>query len=250
MLSLIFMRYRIQYFILIMFISTQVMADITITSSAKQTNLLELYTSEGCSSCPPADRWLSTLKSHDQLWTNLIPVAFHVDYWDYIGWKDSFAKTEYSSRQRQYASQGGVRTVYTPGFLLNGREWRNFFSNKKLSLGNNKEAGILELNINKEQLITKFTPAHIQQDQLTLNIAILGFDIETQVLAGENHGRTLKHNFVVLAYKTVMLDIKDDHYQAQTVLPKLNITAPKTAIIGWINRRGDLHPIQAVGGWL
>ncbi len=91
----------------------------TFTSTDKRVSVLELYTSEGCSSCPPADEWLSKLKQDDRLWSEIIPLAFHVDYWDYIGWQDPFANKRYSQRQRQYARDKNVRTVYTPGTLLN-----------------------------------------------------------------------------------------------------------------------------------
>ena len=84
------------------------------SSSVERVALVELYTSEGCSSCPPADRWLSQLNSSDKLWDNFVPVAFHVDYWDYIGWKDRFASKAYSQRQRRYAKEQGERTVYNP----------------------------------------------------------------------------------------------------------------------------------------
>ena len=91
-------------------------------SGEHKVSLLELYTSEGCSSCPPADRWLSDLKNHHQLWKNVVPVAFHVDYWDYIGWQDRFADGRYSQRQRDFAREQSLTTVYTPGFILNGKE--------------------------------------------------------------------------------------------------------------------------------
>ena len=90
-------------------------------SGPLRVNVLELYTSEGCSSCPPADRWLSGLKQDDRLWREIIPIAFHVDYWNYIGWQDRFSSPVYSERQRHYARNKGLSTVYTPGFLLNGR---------------------------------------------------------------------------------------------------------------------------------
>src|SRR5574339_14875 len=85
-------------------------------SSTNRTALLELYTSEGCSSCPPAEAWLSRLKSDARLWKDFVPVAFHVDYWDYLGWRDPFGAAEYSERQRGYAAQWKSRSVYTPGF--------------------------------------------------------------------------------------------------------------------------------------
>src|SRR5580693_7997010 len=85
-------------------------------SSNKQTSLLELYTSEGCSSCPPAETWLSRLKASPGLWGDFVPVAFHVDYWDYLGWRDPWAKSEFSNRQRAYAARWHSQSVYTPGF--------------------------------------------------------------------------------------------------------------------------------------
>src|SRR5690348_8781739 len=69
-------------------------------SGDTQTPLLELYTSEGCSSCPPAEAWLSQLKKSPKLWKDFVPVSFHVDYWDYLGWKDPFAMKAYSRRQQ------------------------------------------------------------------------------------------------------------------------------------------------------
>lgn len=101
-------------------------APFVIESPPERVALLELYTSEGCSSCPPADRWLSELKTNNELWTRVVPVAFHVDYWDYLGWPDRFAAASFSNRQREYALQGAVSTVYTPGLIYNGSEWRDW----------------------------------------------------------------------------------------------------------------------------
>src|ERR1041385_689795 len=84
---------------------------ITFQSSAVQTALLELYTSEGCSSCPPAEAQLSRLKKSSGLWKDFVPVAFHVDYWDYLGWRDPWASAEFSDRQRSYAQQWRGETI-------------------------------------------------------------------------------------------------------------------------------------------
>ncbi|HEX4349582.1 MAG TPA: DUF1223 domain-containing protein, partial [Verrucomicrobiae bacterium] len=72
-------------------------------SEVKQVSLVELYTSEGCSSCPPAEYWLNQLKHSPGLWKNFVPVAFHVDYWNSLGWKDHWSAPEFSERQRDYA---------------------------------------------------------------------------------------------------------------------------------------------------
>ena len=88
--------------------------------------LLELYTSEGCSSCPPADRFLSNLKEAGISDQQLIPMAFHVTYWDYIGWKDRFAKKQYDQRQRDHAHKQQKATVYTPQFMMSGDDYRSY----------------------------------------------------------------------------------------------------------------------------
>src|SRR2546430_2171499 len=86
--------------------------------------LLELYTSEGCDSCPPTDRWLSDLPSRGYRPNRVVVLAFHVDYWDYIGWRDSFAQARFSERQRLANARNAARVVYTPQLMLNGKDFR------------------------------------------------------------------------------------------------------------------------------
>ncbi|MBP0481781.1 DUF1223 domain-containing protein [Sagittula salina] len=80
--------------------------------------VVELFTSQGCSSCPPADALLAELAERD----DVIPLAFHVDYWDYIGWKDNFASPKFTKRQKGYARAGGWKMIYTPQIVVNGME--------------------------------------------------------------------------------------------------------------------------------
>ena len=166
--------------------------------------LLELYTSEGCSSCPPADQWLSGLKlSADKL----TALAFHVDYWDYIGWKDPFAKTAYSERQRQIAAFGGAGFVYTPQFTFNGKDFRNWNDSRlRQSLASiSKEVSHVNLTLNLSSAThgelslastaqTAYTDDARQSD---IFIAIYENNLSSQVNAGENSGRELKHDYVV-----------------------------------------------------
>ncbi len=98
-------------------------AECTAKTGNKTIPLLELYTSEGCSSCPPADKWISKIKHGPE---EVTPLAFHVDYWDYIGWKDTFSKAKYSNRQRKTAAFGGAGFVYTPQFVFNGRDFKGW----------------------------------------------------------------------------------------------------------------------------
>src|SRR5215510_12044549 len=88
--------------------------------------LVELYTSEGCDSCPPADRWLSALGSRGHGPDKVVPIALHVDYWDYIGWKDPYAKALFTSRQRKLAQVMRAKIVYTPQVLLQGEDFRRW----------------------------------------------------------------------------------------------------------------------------
>ena len=170
-------------------------------SPGPRVSLLELYTSEGCSSCPPADRWISTLRDDPRLWREVVPVAFHVDYWDYIGWNDRFASPVYGERQRRYARSKHVSTVYTPGFVLAGKEWRSWFFRPVLKVDKRVEAGRLELSVTDQQATMAFAASVPVSGELEAHVAILGFDLKTEVRAGENGGRTLEHDFVVLGYR-------------------------------------------------
>ena len=229
--------------------ATLIAADV-FESGNGRVSVLELYTSEGCSSCPPADRWLSGLKEDKRLWKQLIPVAFHVDYWNDIGWPDRFSSVSYSDRQRRYARGKGLSTVYTPGFLLNGGEWRSYFGLRHLSLDDSKNAGVLTVNVDQQTIHANYKPAGQGINKPLLNIAILGFDLVTKVEAGENRGKQLKHDFTVLGYSTVPMSAEDGVYTATTQFPGTSIQAPQTAIATWISEQGDQTPVQATGGWL
>src|ERR1700688_327791 len=90
-------------------------------SGPARASLLELYSSEGCSSCPPADEWLSSLTGAKGLWADFVPVAFQVDYWNRLGWKDPLSSSEFTARQQAYANFWKKSSVYTPGLVLNGK---------------------------------------------------------------------------------------------------------------------------------
>src|SRR5437868_8296991 len=92
-------------------------------SGERTAALVELYTSEGCSSCPPADRWLSNVGKAFAT-EQVVPLALHVDYWDYIGWKDPFARREFSQRQRRLSQLQRASFVYTPQVLVQGTDFR------------------------------------------------------------------------------------------------------------------------------
>ena len=238
-------------FAAIAFSPISAMAQQLIFESAKtQVGVLELYTSEGCSSCPPADRWLTGLKSHPDLWHGFIPVALHVDYWDYIGWNDPFAAPAFAQRQRQYAREQSLKAVYTPGFVFNGKEWRQWYSSRKVDFPPGNTPGVMRLQLDKQSAAILFTPTTPIDEALTVNLAVLGYGLETQVRAGENTGKTLTHDFVVLGIASTGVEPKNKRYAIKMNLPELKTSAPSYGMVAWVSHRQLLGPIQAVGGTL
>lgn len=245
---------RISVFLLAL-IHVQGWADeLHFSSGETQTILLELYTSEGCSSCPPADAWLSRYTTSPQLWSHIIPLAFQVDYWNYLGWTDPLSKPEFSTRQRQYARKGYAGTVYTPGFFRNGHEWRGWFRGQPVAMENRATVGTLSVSMVGNVITAVYRPAQPRKDPLLLTSAGLGFQLEHKILSGENSGRTLKHDFVVLS-----LEISDAttpetattgyHWQL-THQYENEKTHPIKALAFWVTTPQDPAPIQATGGWL
>ena len=222
---------------------------VTFSSPIQQTTLIELYTSQGCSSCPPADQWLSTLKDDPRLWKEIIPVAFHVDYWDYLGWKDIYSKAEYSQRQRNYARWQNIATVYTPGFLQNGKEWRGWFRRHNLNNALGEKIGQLTVTIMGRVVTASFNPVKEIQDPIFLNFAWLGFDLETRVQAGENEGKTLEHDFVSYDTNTIKGTVKGKTYYWQFDAEIADLPTRKGAAF-WVTSGNNPTPLQATGGWL
>src|SRR5882672_1784235 len=227
-------------------------APLTFQSSGKQTALIELYTSEGCSSCPQAETWLSRLKESPGLWKEFVPLAFHVDYWDYLGWGDPWASKSFSDRQRAYIKQGRSDSVYTPSFVLNGKEWRDWSQQKDGPKSGVAKPGVLTVSssdTNRWQVT--FTPANRGVADYEVHAAILACGLSSNVKAGENRGRLLSHDFVVLAFVKAALARGGDLAQGEFVLTKRRNTAESDlALAVWITQAGRFEPLQATGGWL
>ena len=167
-----------------------------ITSGPSITPVVELFTSEGCSSCPPADKWLSTLKDKAKA-GEVVAQAFHVGYWDYIGWVDRFAAPAHTSRQRDIAARNNLRSIYTPQAVLDGKDWPRWGGKPE-----NKEAAKAALSL--KQLGTDHFEASVMPVAPTTNWSAYWTVTEhghnSKVLSGENRGEFLKHDFVVRQY--------------------------------------------------
>ncbi len=211
-------------------------------SGSAKTDFVELYTSEGCSSCPPADQWLSALKQKPGLFRDFVPVAFHVDYWDYIGWKDRFARSSFSERQRQYVREGLTSQVYTPGLVINSREWRQWFRGQRQWQRSDETVGVLRGSLKGQQLSVSFD----KSGPYKLHVAYLGMGLVSEIKAGENRGRKLNHDFVVLDIVTA-----EGNGEWQLTLPVVpQAGQEQTALAIWVSPAGSQEVLQVTGGYL
>lgn len=166
--------------------------------------ILELFTSEGCSSCPPADRLLPQLASTD---ASIIPLSFHVDYWDRYGWKDPFSNASFTERQNQYAKQFKLESIYTPQLVING-EYELVGSNRSAA-----ERDIAKLLKENAPLQLTIDDVKTENDHLSVScrlngnlhncdllVAVVQKHAEVNVKAGENNGAKLSHTNVVRSF--------------------------------------------------
>jgi hypothetical protein len=207
-------------------------------AAAQPPAIVELYTSEGCSSCPPADRWLSTLKGR----SDVIALAFHVNYWDRLGWPDRFATPAITERQHQLAQTNGSPFVYTPQVVLNGRDFRNW-SGTSLA---RPPASTVALALKRDgNTVTADIGA--ASGRLTGYWAVLEDGHSSRVKAGENAGETLKHDHVVTLYKPVeaWTAAKDSAKQWTLALPAATSgTARRVVFV--VTDPASQRPLQAL----
>jgi hypothetical protein len=218
--------------------------EIVFESKPARSHLIELYTSEGCSSCMPAEEWMSGLKNQPRLWQDIVPVAFHVDYWDHLGWKDPFASKIWTERQADYSVRWKGESVYTPAFALDGKEWHY----GPLPAAATDTPGVLKISVNGDRVTAAFKPANGATGRYDIHVARLGFSATADVTAGENSGRKLIHDFVVLGLTNETMKAGAKELRLPT--PIASTAEPRTALAAWVTQAGQIEPIQAVGGWL
>ena len=160
-------------------------------SAVTRVTLVELYTSEGCDSCPQADRWLSGLKGRP----DVLAAAFHVDYWDRLGWKDRFADPRNTARQAESQRWSGARFSYTPQVLVNGKDWRY-----QQGLPTAAAPAVVRVQLVREseaRVQVRVQALDGSPQRLGAWWAVLEDDHVSVVRAGENAGATLRHDHVV-----------------------------------------------------
>ena len=179
-------------------------------SGPHKTQVIELYTSEGCSSCPPADQWLTALKTKSEAASADNPPvlqAFHVGYWDYIGWVDRFATPAHTTRQRQIAAWNRQSSIYTPQLVHNGRDWRDWYGKPASGTlqSSAKEPASLSISLKRvgpDQYEALVTPVAGAADAAAWSAywTLTEDGHSSRVKSGENAGEFLKHDAVVRQY--------------------------------------------------
>jgi hypothetical protein len=177
------------------------LADCGADAATTRPHLVELYSSEGCSSCPPAEGWLRTL--HDG--ADVVALEFHVDYWDGLGWKDRFSDPRYTARQKEQARRDGGTSVFTPQVALDGRNWSQWYRGGGLTAPPARADVALHLTteITTQRVHVESTSRQLSAkppEGLRVYAALVENGLATQVLAGENRGASLKHDHVVRAF--------------------------------------------------
>jgi hypothetical protein len=160
--------------------------------------VVELYTSEGCSSCPPADRWLSRLKAEPAV----VALAFHVDYWDRLGWKDRFASPAHTQRQMQQQAVSGARFSYTPQVIVNGVD-RPDWPRAPVVAAAHPSPVEVQLGRDGNRVTASVAARQGAPARLAAYWAVTEQQHVSAVKAGENAGATLTHDAVVRDYRPV-----------------------------------------------
>lgn len=216
-----------------------------VESGPDRVSLVELYTSEGCSSCPPADQWFSKLTKNRQLWKSFAPVVFHVDYWDKLGWKDKFALPSATARQRRLARHWGAESVYTPGVAVDGREWQNWRASTTPPSPKDK-TGILRIErLPQSKFKVSYQSIAGADKKHFLHLALLAMDQKSAVTAGENSNRELRHDFVVLEWQSQAGSLSAGWFSHAFAMK--SPLGPKQALVAWVEADDSPVALQAAG---
>ena len=176
---------------------------LVVTSGKTITPLVELYTSEGCSSCPPADRLLSRLGNAEVESFELVPLAFHVDYWNWLGWPDPHSQAKFTDRQRKIGAINRQRSIYTPELVVAGQEARGGDRIYSLIDRYNRAPAEVSVILQLETRSPTWLQADLEIDNMSkvsgaeVYLAVYENNITREIGAGENAGRTLVYDFVV-----------------------------------------------------
>ena len=225
-------------------------------SGPHTTALVELYTSEGCDSCPPADRWLQGLAGRGFAPERVVPLSLHVNYWDYIGWKDPYAQQRFADRQRKLAQVMRARIVYTPQVLLQGQDFRGWgghaFDEEVAHINARPPKAAITLALEggrRDTLAVEVRAELLGPDEgadTALYLASYENRLVSRVSAGENRGRTLAHDYVVFEWLGPIA-FAGGRVDERRVLPLLPNSVPaNSGVAAFVQNRRTAEVLQAL----
>lgn len=224
---------------------------LTAVSPPNRVALFELFTSEGCSSCPQADRFMSSLKEAGISDRQLIPLAFHVTYWDKLGWKDRFADKQHDDRQRRQVMLNASHTVYTPQYMLNGKDFRNYKSMYfDIDQINAQPAPYrLELSAvrdsNSITVALDITSVQASGHTAIAYIALYEHNLDSVVTDGENDGERLQHDYVVRELKGPFV-VSQDQSEFKEVFTTADYKIADSGVVAFVQQSRSAVILQAV----
>lgn len=243
--------------LLLLALTTQAQAlQCSATSGPHTAALVELYTSEGCNSCPPADRWLRGLGQRGYAPERVVPLSLHVNYWDYIGWKDPYAQQRFTDRQRRLAQVMQARIIYTPQVVLQGRDFRRWYTG-------DFDAAVKSINARAPQARIELRLEGGSANALLVQVRALLLDpaqapdavlylasyenkLASSVAAGENRGKRLEHDYVVFEW-VGPVPFMGGRIQEQRALPLVpKAVRAHSGVAAFVQNRRDGGVLQAL----
>ncbi|MEU1591206.1 DUF1223 domain-containing protein [Micromonospora sp. NPDC005710] len=207
--------------------------------------VVEMFTSQGCNSCPPAEELLSEIERDARVrGQNVFALGFHVDYWDDLGWPDQFADAAYTARQEAYARAFGTRGLYTPQMVVNGSvefvgsDRRRAADAIMSAVGSTAAATQVTLsvaNLGNDRVMVDYRTER-PPERATLHVAVVERDLTSDIARGENAGRTLRQDNVVRAFRSVGLDT--GRGQVELATPP-DLDARNASVVGYVQEDGD-----------
>lgn len=221
-------------------------------SPAHTVALVELYTSQGCNSCPPADRWLGTLAGSRLVDERVVPLGLHVSYWDYLGWKDPYAKAQFTERQRALSRASGVSHIYTPQVAVQGRDLRGWggaaFVKRMKEVNRTSARADIRLSMEVAAAELKLA-AQAKAPSGALLFAALAQDrLVNRVSAGENRGETLRHSAVAREwFGPVAVDAQGMARWSATVAAPAGARVADLRLVAFVQDARSGEILQAIG---
>jgi hypothetical protein len=220
-------------------------------SGPNRVPLIELYTSEGCDSCPPADRWLATTAAEAFKAGRAVPLALHVDYWDHLGWRDPYASAQFSARQRASAQRANSRVIYTPQVQVNGRDFRGWGDRAAVARALEAGGGPARAKLALEAMQQGVAPwtiavtaevAAVTSRGAGVYVALYENGLVSQVKAGENRGAKLRHDFVVREWLGPLpLDANGRLSDTRTLPARTDIDYTRAGVVAFVqDAAGDI----------